>query len=597
MKRLLFILILIPLVLPAKIYKGAEYRTKESFTYGRFEVRLKSAYREGMLTSFFTYNDNYPATEWNEIDIEILGRYSDDIQFNPITPGQQNHVSHYKAPFNPASDYHVYAFEWTPAYVAWFVDGEEVHRQTGAHIQSLNLPQKIMMNIWNPVYAGWVGVWDENILPVFSFYDWVIYSSYTPGSGSSGTGNNFTFQWKDDFDSWDQTRWDKATHTFNGNNCDFIQANAVFQDGKLILCLTKETAVGFTDNTPPSVRYARAEQNGVMIRFTEEIDPVSAELPLNYINTAMPVSAAQLQPDSQSVFLTLTNYNKDSITNVIITGVKDRSTSMNALGLKNAILIKSQSLSFPVKINCGGGAYNDYLPDQDWSPSVEYGRLDGTVYQNNATVSGAVDPDIYKSELNGLVEYKVRVPNGIYTVILMMAENYFTAAGKRVFSVAVQDTVPIRNLDIYAVAGKGVQLQRVVHNVRVTDGMIDIHFMSQVDNAIINGIVIMPVTAGVNDSEEYGPGQWKLGQNFPNPFNGRTIIPVELSSDDDLTIRFFDSLGRFVSELPVGRVVKGSHHFQWDGTDINGSPLASGLYYCVVQSRFRSEVKKLVVLK
>lgn len=36
----------------AKDFKGAEFRTKQTFLYGRFEVRMKSAYREGMLSSF-----------------------------------------------------------------------------------------------------------------------------------------------------------------------------------------------------------------------------------------------------------------------------------------------------------------------------------------------------------------------------------------------------------------------------------------------------------------------------------------------------------------------------------------------------------------
>jgi len=63
MKRTLLALICCAVLLPAKTYKGAEYRSKESFTYGRFEVRLKSTYRDGMLTSFFTYNDNHPAPE------------------------------------------------------------------------------------------------------------------------------------------------------------------------------------------------------------------------------------------------------------------------------------------------------------------------------------------------------------------------------------------------------------------------------------------------------------------------------------------------------------------------------------------------------
>ena len=69
----IIMLLCVPHVFAGQIYKGGEYRSKESFLYGRFEVRMKTAQREGMLTSFFTYNDMVPFTsaEWNEIDIEI----------------------------------------------------------------------------------------------------------------------------------------------------------------------------------------------------------------------------------------------------------------------------------------------------------------------------------------------------------------------------------------------------------------------------------------------------------------------------------------------------------------------------------------------
>ena len=67
-----------------------------------------------------------------------------------------------------------------------------------------------MMNIWNPVYEDWVGIWDDRVLPRFAYYDWVRYASYTPGSGDTGTDNNFTFQWQDDFDEFDENLGKKA---------------------------------------------------------------------------------------------------------------------------------------------------------------------------------------------------------------------------------------------------------------------------------------------------------------------------------------------------------------------------------------------------
>ncbi|MBP6671835.1 MAG: family 16 glycosylhydrolase, partial [Bacteroidetes bacterium] len=532
-----------------------------------------------------------------EIDIEILGRYDNDIQFNPITPGQLNHVSHYQSPFNPASDYHTYGFEWTPQYVAWFVDGKEVHRQTGAHIEALNLPQKIMMNIWNPVYESWVGSWNDNVLPAFAYYDWVRYSAYTPGNGDYGTGNNFKTEWHDDFNSWDTTRWSKATHTFNGNNCDFVHANAVFQDGKLVLCLTKESSVGYTDIAGPAVKYARAEANGVEIRFTEELDPVSAENPASYINSAHPVIAAKLLKDSQTVFLTLTNYHKDSVSNVVVNNVKDRSAAMNSSGVKNAVLIKSNPLTFPVKVNCGGGAFQDFIAEKEWGPNAEYGRMDGNLYANNGTAAGTSNPEIYKTEVNGLVRYRFRVPNGTYSVTLMMAENFFTTAGKRIFSVSIQGEQIVNELDLYATAGKGVQVNRIFNEVKVTDGLLEVHFSAQVDNPLVNGIMIVPAAAGINENSGTVPERSAIGQNYPNPFNGETVIPVQTAQDDHITVRIFDSLGRNISVIPVGDISKGHYSITWNSRDDAGRTVASGIYYYMVEGRHLQSVKKMLLLR
>jgi beta-glucanase (GH16 family) len=105
-------------------------------TYGRFEVRMRSAPVSGMLASFFTYYD--PASPWNEIDIEILGRYANEVQLTTIVPtSTEYHVQRQTVGFSPHAGFHVYGFEWTPDYVAWLVDGEEVFRQLGFALTQL----------------------------------------------------------------------------------------------------------------------------------------------------------------------------------------------------------------------------------------------------------------------------------------------------------------------------------------------------------------------------------------------------------------------------------------------------------------------------
>ncbi len=600
-KRIVFIaLILLPTILTAKVYKGGEYRTKASYLYGRFEVKMKAVQREGMLSSFFTYNDMVPfdSQKWNEIDIEIMGRYSDDVQYNTITPGQTNHVGRRQTPFNPSLDFHTYAIEWTPSYVAWFIDGTESYRQTGSQIQTLIHPQKIMMNIWiqSVLLQNWSGVWNENSLPAFAYYDFVSYSSFTPDSGTSGTNNNFTFQWKDDFNSYDAARWDRASHTFGDNQCDFIPENIVFKDGNMILCLTKESALGFQDNVAPNVISARAEADGLVIYFFEEVDSISAVTLSNYLVQNNIVENAVLYSDKKTVRLTLSEYDTSKLSSVILMNIKDRFFPANTLAGKSITISKPKQLSFPIKINCGGAAYNDVLSDQMWNSFLDYGYLDGNKYQNTNTTSGSGDPMIFKSELNGVAEYRVRVPNGKYAVFLMMAENYFTAAGKRLFDITVQGVVVEKNLDLFAKIGKGVQYQKVVPSVSVTEGLLDIHFMSLIDNAIVNGITIIQLPTDVNENIESTPERMNIGQNFPNPFNGSTVIPFSLSSDENISIRFFDTLGRLVSEKNLGMMQRGVHSFTWNAKDNNGNTLSSGAYLCVVNGgRFTSMRKMLLI--
>lgn len=586
----------------AKVYKGGEYRTKASYLYGRFEVRMKAAQREGMLSSFFTYNDMTPfdSQKWNEIDIEIMGRYADEIQYNTITPGQTNHVGRRITPFNPSLEFHTYAIEWTPTYVAWFIDGVESYRQTGAQIQTLIHPQKIMMNIWiqSAAMKNWSGVWNENALPAFAYYDHVSYSSFTPDSGTSGTNNNFTLQWKDDMNAYDPARWDRATHTFNDNQCDFIPENIVFKDGMMVLCLTKETQTGYQDVVPPNVSLARAEADGLMIYFLEEVDSASVVKLSNYIVQSNTVTNAVLYSDKKTVRLTLAAYDTSTLTSVILMNIKDRHVPANTLTGKSVTIAKPQRLSFPLKINCGGPAFGEVKADQMWDANLEYGYLDGYQHQNTLTTTGSGDPQFFKSELNGLAEYRVRVPNGTYMVFLMMAENYFTAPGKRMFDVAVQGTVVEKDLDLFAKVGKGVQYQKVVTNVIVNEGLLDIHMMPSIDNALLNGISIVQLsTTAVQGGSSIPPVQWNVGQNFPNPFNGSTIIPFTIAEDDDITIEFYDALGRRAAVRPLGKLSRGAHSITWNSADLAGGTTASGAYFYVVRGSRSTIVRKMMLVQ
>ena len=253
----LFSILVFAAGLLAKDYRGAELRTIASYTYGRYEVRMKSALGSGVISSFFTYVANYTGLDsWNEIDIEWMGRYTDRVQFNTITPGQVGHEHLLTLDFDPSTEFHTYAFEWTPVSVTWFIDDQQVYTQqypANSDIITLNRNQKIMMNIWPSNAVNWAGTFNGNILPVYAYYDWVKYYSFTSGTGNAGTNNDFTFEWEDNFNTFDSNRWQKASHTWDGNLSDFTPTNCVFLNGFMILCLTTPDNTGFHGDPPVTV--------------------------------------------------------------------------------------------------------------------------------------------------------------------------------------------------------------------------------------------------------------------------------------------------------------------------------------------------------
>ena len=600
MKNLIFLpivfLFLFVDFVSAKTYKGAEYRTKEAFTYGKFETRMKPAGKEGMLASFFTYHEITSTMDWNEIDIEILGRYTNDVQFNPITKGQVNHVSHALTSFNPALDYHDYGFEWTPDYVAWFIDGKEVHRQTGAHIQTLDLPQKLMMNVWNPDYENWVGVWSDKVLPAFSYYDWVKYSAYTPGTGNYGTGNNFTVLWTDELDSYDTTRWEKGVHTFGGNNCDFIEENIIFENGKMILALTDNVTLGYKDIKGPAPIWARAEKNRVTLFLSEEINTVNGSNKANYSIPGITVQSAKVKEDFRTVELTTSDINLSNSYNIIVLNQKDNfgnTGSAAAITMQN-----SHPLSFPFKVNIGDTAVGDFFSDQEFSEKVEYGFLSGSerIFPSNMVVANSNGDSVYHSERSDFPTYRVRVPNGTYKITMMFAENYHDAAGKRVFDVLVENKMIEDNLDLFAKVGVN-SAYKITVTTEVLDEMIDLYFQAEVGTNVFNGLIVEQLSVGVKDEGFLLPEKFQMEQNYPNPFNGMTTIKFYLPKSEYVTFQVFNLLGENIFTKDLGEMEKGSHHLIWNVEDNFKSPLTSGIYFYRVKGKEISDTKKLVLLK
>lgn len=583
-------------VAQTKPYRGAEYRTKASYIYGRIEVRMKSAAGNGILTTLFTYHDTPPfsVAKWNEIDIEIMGRYSNEAQYNTITPGQVNHVYRDTLQFNPHLSFHVYGFEWTPDDVAWFVDGFEAYRQTEAQIGTLTREQKIMMNMWQPNFVAWAGFFDPATLPFYGYYDWIKYYAYTPG-----VGDNFTLQWTDDFNGWDQSRWDKATHTFDGNNAQFIPENIVFQNGYMILCLTTPQATGYRgaaildlDITPPYVIWARAEDDKFKVFFSEDVQESSAETITNYTVAGATVQSATLLSGNKVVELKTDTLDLTKRYPLVVTGVKDRSPA--ALQMRLQLTNVVNGLALPIKTKVGGSGESDFLPDREWDYYKEYGASGGVMRQRSpeTTITGTDQPGLYLTEREGLNFYRIRVPDGKYRVTLMMADSEHDAAGQRVFDIYAEENLVVDDLDVVAEAGANGALEKVFSDLIVTDGVIDLYFKPQTDLAILSAVKVERLTTTGVEPSPVVPQKFNL-QVYPNPFNPSTKVAYTLDKSDRVEISLFDITGRFVERLADGFHAAGSHF-----RILDARRLGAGIYFVSMKvGEHGQDVKKIIYLK
>ena len=75
------------------------------------------------------------------------------------------------------------------------------------------------------------------------------------------------------------------------------------------------------------------------------------------------------------------------------------------------------------------------------------------------------------------------------------------------------------------------------------------------------------------------PADFRLYQNFPNPFNPSTEIRFDLPVESRVTLKIYNLLGEEVHVLSNEEWPSGSHVLTWDGTAISGRPVSSGVYF------------------
>jgi hypothetical protein len=89
-----------------------------------------------------------------------------------------------------------------------------------------------------------------------------------------------------------------------------------------------------------------------------------------------------------------------------------------------------------------------------------------------------------------------------------------------------------------------------------------------------------------------------LRGSFPNPFNPSTTIEFTLAYRTNVSLTIFDVSGRLVKRLLLNDAREaGVHRIEWNGLNDNGRLLASGVYFCKLETKSTSDEIKIILVK
>lgn len=87
-------------------------------------------------------------------------------------------------------------------------------------------------------------------------------------------------------------------------------------------------------------------------------------------------------------------------------------------------------------------------------------------------------------------------------------------------------------------------------------------------------------------------------QNYPNPFNPETTISFSINDSHELTqIDIYNLKGQKVRVLINEQLSAEQHSVVWDGTDDDGNPVSSGVYFYNIRNGNFQKTKKMLLIK
>ena len=214
--------------------------------------------------------------------------------------------------------------------------------------------------------------------------------------------------------------------------------------------------------------------------------------------------------------------------------------------------------------------------------------------QNNAPAIAVLAPpagnvDVQHASENYTVTWNATDPEGDLTWVSVYVNTVPALNGDEILLPSSMNT-------------PGGQGFAVINSAELNVGMYWV-YCSVTDGGTVTGswsqgtvTFVEPVTA-VPELPGMGGVVTQVRPAYPNPFHSSTTLRLELAQKEHVRWCIYDVRGSLVRTLLDGQLPAGRHVTSWDGTDTSGRPVASGVYYAVVEGQRRLGRQKLVLLK
>lgn len=523
---------------------------KRSFLYGRIEMRAKLPTGGGIWPAFWMLPEADVYGGWaasGEIDImeaaNATTSVNGTIHFGGSYPGNTfSSGSHSLGGANFADTFHIYAIEWEPDAIRWYVDNVLYFTRTSAQWHSNGAPGNPRAPFDQPFYL---------------LLNAAIGGNYT-GCTSPGC----------------------VTATFPQQYVvDYVR---VYQD---------------IVNVPPTVSITSPGEGSVLPAGTITIEAAASDTDGSIARVEFYHGFALLGQDTTAPYSFPWNSVGNGCYNIVarvidnLGGVATDEVDITVGSGCGQAPFLGNPFVFPTRVQA-----EDY---DSGGEGVAYHDVDATNNGSQYRTTGGVDIEACGDAGGGFnvgwvnpgeyMEYTTEVPvSGSYTIDIRVASQSTGGA----FHLTFNGTNATGNV-VVPVTGGWQSWTTVSTTATLNAGPQIMRFVPTASGFNINYFEVVSAPSAV--LPDGGPTRNLLYAAFPNPFNRTTAIRYDLQDRGPVRLSIFDVHGRLIKTLVAGETLDaGRHDVAWDGRDEAGRATSAGVYFYRLTLGRYAETRRLI---